>query len=67
MNYDTAFDRLDYLILGGAVALLFAFIMLLLWLAYRHGRGTGERLASRGATRIILRTLTRGGDIQRWN
>jgi hypothetical protein len=61
------FDPLDYLILGGVASLIFGFLIMILWLAYRRPRGTGQRLASRGATRIILRTLTRGGDIHRWN
>jgi hypothetical protein len=61
------FDPLDYLILGSSALGLATFFYGLLRLVWRRPRGPGERLAQRGATRIILRNLTRGGDIQRWN
>lgn len=61
------FDPLDYIVLGSSVLGLATFFYGLLRLVYRIARGPGERLASRGATRIILRSLTRGGDIHRWN
>lgn len=61
------FDALDWLVIVGSVALLTGATLGLAYLVYRRSSGPGERLASRGASRIILRTLTRGGDVQRWN
>lgn len=61
------FDLLDYIVIGGTIAILTGGSLGLAYLVYRRNRGPGERLASRGATRIILRTLTRGGDTHRWN
>lgn len=60
-------DPLDYLVLGSAVWGLASFFYGLVRLIFRRARGRGERLAQRGATHIILRNLTRGGDIHRWN
>lgn len=61
------FDRLDVIVLGGAVLFMFAFYLVLGFLAYRKPRGPGERLARQGAGRVILRAFTRGGDSARWN
>lgn len=61
------FDLLDYIILGSSVIGFATVFYGLLRLVWRRPRNPGERLAQRGATRIILRNLTRGGDIHRWN
>lgn len=61
------FDRLDWIVIVGTVLVLFGFMIGLSFLVYRRNRGPGQRLASRGASRIILRALTRGGDTHRWN
>lgn len=61
------FDRLDVIVLGGAVVLLTALFLGLGFLIYRRPRGPGERLVSRGAGRVVLRAFTRGGSSARWN
>lgn len=60
-------DPLDYIILGSCTLGFATFFYGLLRLIWRKPRGPGERLAQRGASRIILRSLTKTRRMDQWN